>query len=140
MFKCFLPSRLKRTCDLDEIDLSSGQGCVENGREVYATQETCCTSLLDKGGPEGAAWPAGFAWAAGCAAADCNGRRCARHAPHGHPTTTTPTAAAPLLSPAGVISPDRPGQGICAVKIDECWVKDVPRATCIKFAGNESSR
>jgi hypothetical protein len=41
---------------------------------------------------------------------------------------------------AGVISPAKPGQGICAVKINECWVKDVPRGSCVQFTGNQSKR
>ena len=48
-FKCFLPSRLKRTCDVQEINLATGLGCTEKGRDVFSTQETCCTRLLDTG-------------------------------------------------------------------------------------------
>jgi hypothetical protein len=58
-FKCFLPSKLKRTCDTDEIDLETGLGCTERGRAVYATQETCCTSLLDDGEGQPGAWGPG---------------------------------------------------------------------------------
>ena len=46
-FRCFLPSKLKRTCDVQEVNLTTGLGCAEKGRDVFATQETCCTRLLD---------------------------------------------------------------------------------------------